>query len=95
MEALNVAMEQVCLQVKQLNPENPEEAINERYEQQADLLSSEIHAKYGLTRELLQAAMGRYQQDPAFLAVMTELQQQQSQRFAAAAAVFEGEIAME
>lgn len=95
MESLNVAMEQVCLEVKQINPENLEEAIQERYEARAKLLSTEIHAKYGLTREILQAAMGIYQQDAAFRAVFTALQQQQNERFAAAAAVFEGKIAME
>lgn len=30
MESLNVAMEEVCLEVKELNPENKEEAINQR-----------------------------------------------------------------
>lgn len=31
MESLNVAMEEVCLEVKELDSENKEEAINERY----------------------------------------------------------------
>ncbi|KAF1792586.1 hypothetical protein GQ600_23680 [Phytophthora cactorum] len=88
MESLNVAMEEVCLEVKELNPDNKEEAINQRYVKRADNLSAEIHAKHGLTREVLQAAMMKYQQEPAFLMAMTELQQQQAERFAAAAAIF-------
>ncbi|EGZ21494.1 hypothetical protein PHYSODRAFT_313662 [Phytophthora sojae] len=91
MESLNVAMEEVCLEVKELNPDNKEEAINQRYVKRADNLSAEIHAKHGLTREVLQAAMMKYQQEPAFLMAMTELQQQQAERFAAAAAIFNGE----
>ncbi|POM72033.1 Hypothetical protein PHPALM_11325 [Phytophthora palmivora] len=90
MESLNVAMEEVCLEVKELNPDNKEEAINQRYVKRADNLSAEIHAKHGLTREVLQAAMMKYQQEPAFLMAMTELQQQQAERFAAAAAIFNG-----
>eukprot|EP00644_Phytophthora_capsici_P008399 jgi/Phyca11/534653/estExt2_fgenesh1_pg.C_PHYCAscaffold_260087 len=88
MESLNVAMEEVCLEVKELNPDNKEEAINQRYVKRADNLSAEIHAKHGLTREVLQAAMMKYQQEPAFLMAMTELQQQQAERFAAAASIF-------
>ncbi|KUF87669.1 Dehydrogenase/reductase SDR family member 13 [Phytophthora nicotianae] len=91
MESLNVAMEEVCLEVKELNPDNKEEAINQRYVKRADNLSAEIHAKHGLTREVLQAAMMKYQQEPAFLMAMTELQQQQAERFAAAAAIFNGD----
>ncbi|KAG6617327.1 Dehydrogenase/reductase SDR family member 13 [Phytophthora cinnamomi] len=94
MESLNVAMEEVCLEVKELNPDNKEEAINQRYVKRADNLSAEIHAKHGLTREVLQAAMMKYQQEPAFLMAMTELQQQQAERFAAAAAIFNGEVNM-
>ncbi|CAI5741447.1 unnamed protein product [Peronospora destructor] len=94
MESLNVAMEEVCLEVKEFNPDNKEEAINQRYVKRADNLSAEIHAKHGLTREVLQAAMMKYQQEPAFLMAMTELQQQQAERFAAAAAVFNGEVNM-
>lgn len=30
MESLNVAMEEVCLEVKELDPENKEDAINQR-----------------------------------------------------------------
>ncbi len=30
MEALNVAMEEVCLEVKEANPENKEDAINQK-----------------------------------------------------------------
>lgn len=94
MESLNVAMEEVCLEVKELNPENKEEAINQRYVKRADSLSAEIHAKHGLTREVLQAAMMKYQQETTFLSAMTELQQQQAERFAAAAAIFNGEVNM-
>ncbi|KAL3663035.1 hypothetical protein V7S43_011976 [Phytophthora oleae] len=94
MESLNVAMEEVCLEVKELNPDNKEEAINQRYVKRADNLSAEIHAKHGLTREVLQAAMMKYQQEPAFLMAMTELQQQQAERFAAAASIFNGEVNM-
>jgi hypothetical protein len=94
MESLNVAMEEVCLEVKELDPENKEEAINQRYVKRADNLSAEIHAKHGLTREVLQAAMMKYQQEPAFLMAMTELQQQQAERFAAAASIFNGEVNM-
>ncbi|CAH0475032.1 unnamed protein product [Peronospora belbahrii] len=94
MESLNVAMEEVCFEVKELNPNNKEEAINQRYVKRADNLSAEIHAKHGLTREVLQAAMMKYQQESAFLMAMTELQQQQAERFAAAAAIFNGEVNM-
>lgn len=94
MESLNVAMEEVCLEVKELNPDNKEDAINQRYVKRADALSAEIHAKHGLTREVLQAAMMKYQQEPAFLMAMTELQQQQAERFAAAASIFNGEVNM-
>ncbi|TMW57001.1 hypothetical protein Poli38472_002926 [Pythium oligandrum] len=94
MESLNVAMEEVCLEVKELNPDNKEDAINQRYVKRADALSTEIHAKHGLTREVLQAAMMKYQQEPAFLMAMTELQQQQAERFAAAASIFNGEVNM-
>lgn len=94
MESLNVAMEEVCLEVKELNPENKEDAINQRYVKRADALSNEIHAKHGLTRAVLQAAMMKYQQQPEFLMAMTELQQQQAQRFAQAASIFDGEVNM-
>uniref|UniRef100_K3X0W0 Uncharacterized protein n=1 Tax=Globisporangium ultimum (strain ATCC 200006 / CBS 805.95 / DAOM BR144) TaxID=431595 RepID=K3X0W0_GLOUD len=94
MESLNVAMEEVCLEVKELDPENKEDAINQRYVKRAETLSAEIHAQHGLTREVLQAAMMKYQQEPAFLMAMTELQQQQAERFAAAAAIFNGEVNM-
>lgn len=94
MESLNIAMEEVCLEVKELNPDNKEDAINQRYVKRADALSAEIHAKHGLTREVLQAAMMQYQQEPAFLMAMTELQQQQAERFAAAASIFNGEVNM-
>jgi hypothetical protein len=94
MESLNIAMEEVCLEVKELDPENKEDAINQRYVKRAETLSAEIHAQHGLTREVLQAAMMKYQQEPAFLMAMTELQQQQAERFAAAAAIFNGEVNM-
>lgn len=132
MESLNVAMEEVCLEVKELDSENKEEAINERYVvlssirlslvpsiitlqllqasnnvgnygnwlsphryvKRAETLSAEIHAQHGLTREVLQAAMMKYQQEPSFLMAMTELQQQQAERFAAAASIFNGEVNM-
>ncbi|DAZ97069.1 TPA: hypothetical protein N0F65_001253 [Lagenidium giganteum] len=94
MESLNVAMEEVCLEVKEQNPEHKEEVINQRYVQRAESLSTDIHAKHGLTREVLQAAMMKYQQEPAFLMAMTELQQQQAERFTAAASIFEGEVNM-
>lgn len=94
MEALNVAMEMVCREVKELNPENKEEVINQRYVQLADKKSSEIHAKYDLTREILHAAMMKYQQEPNFLTALTQLQQMQAERFANAAAIFEGEVDM-
>lgn len=130
MESLNVAMEEVCLEVKELDSDNKEEAINERYAitlgvafdiylrcrcykvltlskiveigfsspsryvKRAETLSAEIHAQHGLTREVLQAAMMKYQQEPSFLMAMTELQQQQAERFAAAASIFNGEVNM-
>ena len=31
MESLNVAMEEICLEVSVLNPDNKEEEINQRY----------------------------------------------------------------
>lgn len=65
-----------------------------RYVKRAETLSTEIHAKHGLTREVLQAAMMKYQQEPSFLMAMTELQQQQAERFAAAASIFNGEVNM-
>ncbi len=60
----------------------------------ADARSTEIHAKYGLTREILHAAMMKYQQEPSFLMALTELQQTQAERFAAAASIFNGEVNM-
>lgn len=65
-----------------------------RYVKRAETLSSEIHAKHGLSREVLQAGMMKYQQEPSFLMTMTELQQHQADRFAAAAAIFNGEVNM-
>jgi hypothetical protein len=94
MESLNVAMEEVCLEVKELDVGNKEEEINQRYVKRAETLSSEIHAKHGLSREVLQAGMMKYQQEPSFLMTMTELQQHQADRFAAAAAIFNGEVNM-
>ncbi|KDO31363.1 hypothetical protein SPRG_03980 [Saprolegnia parasitica CBS 223.65] len=94
MESLNVAMEEVCQEVKLLDPEDKEEAINERYVKKADQLSAQIHEQHGLSREILQAAMMKYQQEPIFLQRMTELQHIQSQRFAAAGSIFNGEVNM-
>lgn len=113
MESLNVAMEEVCVEVSALNPDNKEEEINQRYEshdihirlwytqliksryiRRADVLSKEIHAKHGLTQEVLQAAMMKYQQEPLFLSKMVNLQAQQSDRFVKAAAIFNGEVNM-
>lgn len=94
MESLNVAMEEVCLEVKELDPSNKEEEINQRYVKRADALSTEIHEKHGITREVLQAAMMKYQQEPSFLMTMAELQKTQAERFAAAASIFNGEVNM-
>jgi hypothetical protein len=96
MEALNLAMEEVCLEVKEmdLKGESKEEVINQKYVKLADARSTDIHAKYGLTREILHAAMMKYQQEPKFLMVLTELQQTQAERFQAAASIFNGELNM-
>ena len=68
--------------------------IKFRYIRRADVLSKEIHAKHGLTQEVLQAATMRYQQEPLFLSTMVNLQAQQSDRFVKAAAIFNGEVIM-
>ncbi|KAF0719018.1 Aste57867_1338 [Aphanomyces stellatus] len=94
MESLNVAMEEVCQEVKLLDPVDKEEAINQRYVKKADQLSNDIHQQHGLSREVLQAAMMKYQQEPAFLTRMAELQRVQAERFAAAGSIFGGEVNM-
>ncbi|KAH9157347.1 hypothetical protein AeRB84_000819 [Aphanomyces euteiches] len=94
MESLNVAMEEVCQEVKLLDPVDKEEAINQRYVKKADQLSNDIHQPHGLSREVLQAAMMKYQQEPAFLTRMAELQRVQAERFAAAGSIFGGEVNM-
>ncbi|CAK4661944.1 hypothetical protein LEN26_001449 [Aphanomyces euteiches] len=94
MESLNVAMEEVCQEVKLLDPVDKEEAINQRYVKKADQLSNDIHQHHGLSREVLQAAMMKYQQEPAFLTRMAELQRVQAERFAAAGSIFGGEVNM-
>ncbi|RHY35426.1 hypothetical protein DYB32_000099 [Aphanomyces invadans] len=91
MESLNVAMEEVCQEVKLLDPVDKEEAINQRYVKKADQLSNQIHQEHGLSREVLQAAMMKYQQEAAFLTRMAELQRIQAERFAAAGSIFGGE----
>ncbi|KAF0774710.1 hypothetical protein AaE_001588 [Aphanomyces astaci] len=94
MESLNVAMEEVCQEVKLLDPVDKEEAINQRYVKKADQLSNDIHQQHGLSREVLQAAMMKYQQETAFLTRMAELQRVQAERFAAAGSIFGGEVNM-
>ncbi|ETW10126.1 hypothetical protein H310_00500 [Aphanomyces invadans] len=94
MESLNVAMEEVCQEVKLLDPVDKEEAINQRYVKKADQLSNQIHQEHGLSREVLQAAMMKYQQEAAFLTRMAELQRIQAERFAAAGSIFGGEVNM-
>ncbi|DBA05347.1 TPA: hypothetical protein N0F65_007509 [Lagenidium giganteum] len=90
-ELLSAVMDEVCLEVKQQNPDNKEDAINQLYEKRGETVTNDLHAKHGVTREMLQAAMLSYQLEPAFLTAMTELEQQQADRFAAAKSVFQQE----
>ncbi|DAZ97068.1 TPA: hypothetical protein N0F65_001252 [Lagenidium giganteum] len=89
MEALNVAMEQVCLEVAALCVDDKEEAIGERYGKRADDVSLKIQKKYGLSRLVLQAAIAKFQHDARFMNAMSALQQEQADRFAVASSIFD------
>jgi len=88
MEAMNVAMEETCEEIKEEDYPAGQEfqvAINQAYVKKADEVTQKIHDKHGISRELLQSAMLKYQSDAAFITKMQELQAVQAERFSKAA----------
>lgn len=89
MEAMNVAMENTCAELRGQGMSSDENdfqnAVNQIYIKRAEEATSRVHEERGITRHVLQAAMIKYQQDPIFLRRMGELQAEQNERFQAAA----------